>query len=250
MISKSRINKMMGRFGVELHGKGYLQSLAKGEFKKDCFEVQQQFIKKLNPLIFDVGANVGDVSAKYLEYFPDSKIYAFEPFPDCFQSLSSRYSEQDNVHCIQKAVSSTDGSKTFFVNTNVDTNSLLRPQKTGLTSDEQVHNLTQIQVDSIVLDDFCIAENITHIDILKMDIQGEEYNALKGLGKMLSTASIDLIYSEIYFVQQYERQPLFHDISKLLFDYGYLLQDIYNPIYGNGSIAWADVIFTKIKKIQ
>ena len=62
---------------------------------------------------------------------------------------------------------------------------------------------------------------------------------------MLSKSAIDLIYTETYFVEQYEAQPLFHDILKLLFNYGYILQDIYNPIYGNRHIAWADVIFAK-----
>ena len=90
---------------------------------------------------------------------------------------------------------------------------------------------------------------IDRIDILKMDIQGGEYEALKGLHKMLSQRKIDLIYSEVYFVEQYEGQPLFHDISLLLFQYGYQLQDIYNPIYGNGCIAWADVIFVKINNM-
>ncbi len=250
MIRKKNINKIIGRFGVELHGKGYLQSLAKAEFKKDCFEVQRQLIKKVDPVVFDIGANVGDVTAKYLEYFPDSTIYAFEPFPDCFDLLSSRYSATNNVRCFKNAVSSTEGPKTFFVNKNVDTNSLLSPRKTGLTSDEQVKNISTIKVDSIVLDDFCTSENIKHIDILKMDIQGGEYDALKGLKGILSTSSIDLIYSEVYFVEQYKEQPLFHDISKLLFGYGYHLQDIYNPIYGNGSIAWADVIFTKNKNLE
>ena len=245
MISKNSLNRILSRFGVELHGKGYLQSLEKGEFKKDCYEVQRKLIKKNDPVIFDVGANVGDITAKYLECFPQATLYAFEPFPDSFNLLSSRFLNNNNVCCIQKAASSTEGPKQFFVNKNVDTNSLLPPIKSGLTSDAQVKNISSITVSSIVLDDFCTIENINHIDILKMDIQGGEYDALNGLKKLLQTSSIDLIYSEVYFVEQYKEQPLFHDISKLLFGYGYYLQDIYNPIYGKGSIAWADVIFTK-----
>ena len=249
MISKTHLNKIIGRLGVEVHGKGYLQSLAKGEFKKDCFQIQQELIKRKNPLIFDIGANRGNITAKYMETFPSATILAFEPFPDSFQILRNRFSTNKKVFCFQKAVASTAGPKEFYVNKSIDTNSLLRPQKTGLTSDEQVYNISTITVDTIVLDDFCKAENIRHIDILKMDIQGGEFDALNGLKNLLSQREIDLIYSEVYFVEQYERQPLFHDISKLLFQYGYQLQDIYNPIYGKGSIAWADVIFVKIHNL-
>lgn len=245
MFNKKRINNIARKFGVEVHGKGYLQSLEKGEFKQDCFQVQQHIIKKRNPVIFDVGANRGNVVEQYLKYFPAASIYAFEPFPESFHFLNNRFLENNSIHCFEKAVASSAGSKEFFANKNIDTNSLLKPQKTGLTSDEQVKNLTKIEVEGVVLDEFCTKDNIIHIDILKMDIQGGEYDALKGLQNMLSKSAIDLIYTETYFVEQYVAQPLFHDISKMLFNYGYILQDIYNPIYGNGHIAWADVIFIK-----
>lgn len=248
MFNKKSINNIARKFGVEVHGKGYLQSLAKGEFKQDCFQVQQQIIQKQDPVIFDIGANRGTVLEQYLNYFSAANIFAFEPFPDSFNLLNSRFIGNKNIRCFEKAVSSSAGPKEFFVNKNIDTNSLLKPQKTGLTSDEQVRNLSTIKVEGIVLDEFCTTNNIEHIDILKMDIQGGEFEALKGLHNMLSKSAIDLIYTETYFVEQYEAQPLFHDISKFLFNYGYLLQDIYNPIYGNGHIAWADVIFVKNQK--
>jgi len=59
----------------------------------------------------------------------------------------------------------------------------------------------------------------------------------------LKEKRIKLLYMESYYLEQYEGQPLFHDISKLLHGFSYYLQDIYHPIYGRGSIAWSDVIF-------
>jgi hypothetical protein len=76
-----------------------------------------------------------------------------------------------------------------------------------------------------------------------MDIQGAELLALKGAIKLLEEKKIGLIYTETYFRRQYNNQPLFHEISKFLADYGYYIQDIYSPIYGKGSIAWCDAIF-------
>ena len=131
----------------------------------------------------------------------------------------------------------------FYVNKNVDTNSLLKSAKIGLSSDSQVANESVIEVPCIKLDDFCDENNITDIDILKMDIQGGEFSALRGAANLLKEKKIKLIYLETYYREQYVDQPLFHDISKLLHGYGYYLQDIYHPIYGKGSIAWSDVIF-------
>ena len=42
---KATINRFLRKFNLELHGTGYLQSLAKGEFKKDTFDTQKELLK-------------------------------------------------------------------------------------------------------------------------------------------------------------------------------------------------------------
>jgi FkbM family methyltransferase len=242
---KATLNKFLRKFGAEIHGTGYLQALAKNEFKKDVFSVKRDLLGENVKVIFDVGANRGDVAQIYSNTFPEANVYAFEPFPASFSTLQQRFSGNSRISCYQMAVAEDNQPRTFYVNKNVDTNSLLKPQNTGLSSDKQVENLTQIEVQSLTLDDFCASEKIEKVDILKMDIQGGEFSALRGAQNLLKEGKISLVYSEVYFIEQYEKQPLFHDISKLLFQYGYTLQDIYSPIYGQGNIAWADVVFVK-----
>ena len=101
----------------------------------------------------------------------------------------------------------------------------------------------QTIINTETIDSFCSGHKIDKIDILKMDIQGAELMALMGAKKLFEGKKIDLIYTETYFRRQYNNQPLFYEISKFLADYGYYLQDVYSPIYGNGSIAWCDAIF-------
>jgi FkbM family methyltransferase len=196
-------------------------------------------------IIFDLGANRGDTVEKYLELFPAATIYAFEPFPDSFQILQDRYRDNPRVNCYALAISNLSEERMFYVNKNVDTNSLLKPQKSGLSSDAQVTNKNQISVNTISLDEFCTTNRVLSIDILKMDIQGGELAALTGAKNLLNNHQIGLIYSETYFIEQYEQQPLFHDMSKMLYNYRYVLQDVYNPIYGQGNLAWCDVIFVQ-----
>jgi FkbM family methyltransferase len=243
---KNIINRHLHRFGLELHGSGYLQSLAKGEFKKDAFMVQKELMagKRVNT-IFDLGANRGEVLARYLECFPSSSIYAFEPFPGSFDILKDRFGSVGSVHLHPLAVACSEGLRQLYVNRNVDTNSLLKPRATGLSSDKQVKNKSVLDIQSTSLDLFCTSEKIGYIDILKMDIQGGELEALKGGVNLLRENKIGLIYSEAFFVKQYESQPLFHEIAGFLYEFDYRLQDIYAPMYGKGHVVWADVIFTK-----
>jgi FkbM family methyltransferase len=249
-LKKNIVNKYCRKFGFEIHGTGYMQSLLKGSFKDDAFTKQQELFGKNVSVIFDIGANRGDVVAKYLEMFPKAIIYAFEPFPDSFEILEQRFKENDSVRCFKLAIAEEEGTKSFYVNRNVDTNSLLKPKQSGLSSDKQVENLSVVTVASTTLDKFCSENNINHINILKMDIQGGELAALKGASGLLHHKQVDNIYSEVYFMEQYESQPLFHDISKYLYGFDFSLQDIYSPIYGKGNLAWGDVIFILNKNNQ
>jgi FkbM family methyltransferase len=241
-LRKSFINKICRRFGFEVHGTGYMQALQKSTFQEDAFNKQTEFIKSAN-IIFDIGANSGQISLQYNSLFPSAIIHAFEPFPDMYKTLCENTGQLHNISAHQVAVGEKKGKSIFFVNHNVDTNSLLEPQKIGLSSDKQVVNKDKIEVDVISIDEFCEANSVNQIDILKLDIQGGELAALEGAKKMLGAKNIKLIYTEAYFRKQYVGQPLFHDISSYLEQYGYFVQDIYNPIYGKGSIAWCDAVF-------
>jgi len=242
-MKKETINKFLRRFGVELHGLGFIQSLKKSDFQENAFDVQQKLMLNAPKVIFDIGANRGDTAIKYSNLFPTAKIYAFEPFEETFKKLKDNVKDYPNIHIYNFAIADTIGETVFYSNKNEDTNSILSSSKIGLSSDEQVKTIGQTIINTETLDTFCLNHKIDKIDILKMDIQGAELMALTGAQKILAEKKIDLIYTETYFRRQYNNQPLFHEISTFLADNGYYLQDIYAPIYGNGSIAWCDAIF-------
>jgi hypothetical protein len=83
-------------------------------------------------------------------------------------------------------------------------------------------------VDVITIEDFANQQGITHINILKMDIEGYELKALQGAESLLSQQRIDAIYTEVSLVPQYIGQPLFHDITEYLQKRGYYLYNIYD----------------------
>ncbi|HEV3327428.1 MAG TPA: hypothetical protein VG052_17550, partial [Puia sp.] len=90
-MKKKFINKYLGKFGVELHGKEYLQSLANGDFKKDPLLIQKERVGGDCRIIFDVGANRGDITALYRQGFPEAEIFAFEPFPESLDTFKGRH---------------------------------------------------------------------------------------------------------------------------------------------------------------
>lgn len=245
MSIKHKLNHFLKRFNIQVHGIGYLQSLTKGEFKKDEFDFFKESFTDKRIVIFDVGANRGSTVQRFSEYFPDSSIIAFEPIAALCDSMKHQFAGNKNIQIENCGISDINGELTFYVNKSIDTSSFLPSQKTGLNSDAQVKNTEQLTVPVKTIEESCAEKNIAHIHILKLDIQGSELKALKGAAKLLKEKRIDVIYTEAYFIQQYVDQPSFAEIALYLSSFGYQLQDIYNPIYGKGKIAWCDAIFVR-----
>lgn len=44
-----------------------------------CADIQRLMYAKPMRVVFDVGANVGQSTKRFLDWFPDARIFAFEP---------------------------------------------------------------------------------------------------------------------------------------------------------------------------
>ena len=57
----------------------------------------------VNPVIFDIGANIGEYTSSVIDHFPDSQIYCFEPNKNNNIVLVERFSNFSNVKVINLA---------------------------------------------------------------------------------------------------------------------------------------------------
>jgi FkbM family methyltransferase len=245
MSLKNSINKLLRKFGVELHGLGYLRALSKGEFNTDELTVMKKIFKNQNILIYDIGANRGLMTKRFIDQFPSASIHLFEPYTPFYDALISEFKENNNIKVNCQGIADKEGEQVFNINKSIDTSSFLDSQATGLNSDQQVQTISQVNVPVITVDKYAELYSHKRINVLKLDIQGSELNALNGAKDLLRERKIDLIFCETYFVQQYVHQPLFFDIANFLIKYGYVIQDIYHPIYGKGKLAWCDTLFVR-----
>lgn len=248
---KALVNKWLKRFGVELHGVGYLEKLSRTSFRNDSFSVVQHLLSRTSPKsIFDVGANYGEMAAMYHTTFPLAKVYCYEPTPSIFESLKQRFQDVPQIELIKAGLGETNCTKTFFENHSGNTNSFLKSAKIGATSDKQCETLGQIEVEMRALDDEVKRLGVEEIDFMKLDVQGYEYFVLQGAAKTLAAGSVNVILSEVYFKRQYEGQPLFWDIAGLLAQHGFELVDLYDLYYGPNQLLWGDAIFASSKVLN
>jgi FkbM family methyltransferase len=212
---------------------------------KNAFSAQRLFFDSDSaPIIFDVGAYIGEVAKTYRETFPCARLYCFEPFPGSFRELET-LSADPLVRLYQVAISDQVGRITLNVNADLSCNSIFRrPRKGSAYYHSQAQSVDQIEVDTTTIDSLCNKENIERIDILKLDVEGAEIKALKGAHNKLSEHAVILIYTEVMFISHYEGGCLFHELTGLLEQYDYTLFNLYNLKRAkNGQLRWANAIF-------
>jgi FkbM family methyltransferase len=211
------------------------------------FESQLAILGRSGPrVIFDVGAHEGHTTVEYLEGFPNATVFAFEPDEKNYVAAENMLRPfSARVHLSQLALSNKSGGSVFHVNSHSGTHSLL-PIGEQRFWDGYASTLETRTVQVETIDKFSVSKGISHVDVLKMDIQGGELDALRGASELLTEGEIDLIALEVEFQELYLNQPLFWDIGAYLQSYKYGLYglfDCHHSIQNSNVLSWADAIF-------
>mgnify|MGYP006409962503 CR=1 FL=1 len=159
----------------------------RGHHEKTATRIAREAIKEGDTVI-DIGANIGYYTLLFAKWVgPHGKVYAFEPEPSNFQLLEKNVKANNykNVTIFQKAVSDKNDKLTFYISDESSAaNQLFKPKKYSKI----------IEVDSIKLDE-CFSHD-QKIDFIKIDIQGAEGTAIKGMTSLLEKNSNTVIMQE------------------------------------------------------
>jgi len=205
--------------------------------------------------VLDGGCHHGTFTRKALDVFSSVSVLSFEPDPDSWKIAAEKFTHNNNVEIINAALGAQPGKAEFFRGPNTATNSLLpRPQSEAKQYYPESARLTGgTQVNVVAIDGECERRGRRSIDIMKLDLQGGEREALIGARKILERQAVSIIVVEVVFIQKYHEQPLFWQICEFLSGYGYglfSLEDIKIGLYQDNQVSmrqkqWnqADAIF-------
>ena len=195
--------------------------------------------------IVDIGASHGRVTRKLMRLFPGAQAYAFEPNPAYQAVLDEQARTNDRFHPVFQGLSDKPGTFTLNVTVSPGATSLLQPNKKireMFPDGSSIEKTVEVEINTL---DRWNSEEGRRIDIIKMDIQGNELNALKGAEKTLESG-VSMIYTEIMFNALYEEAALYSDIDVWLRERDYCLYNMYKPrMDSNGMLIWANAIFIK-----
>jgi FkbM family methyltransferase len=190
------------------------------------------------PLVFDVGANMGQTVQAFRKAFRDPQIHSFEPSPVSFDLLRMNTATIPDVHVWNRALGSSRGQMTLQENNTPEMTSFLPLSNFGWGS---VIKQTRVDVDTV--DAFCLEQHIDRIDILKSDTQGFDLEVFKGAERMFQQNRIGVVFSEIIFNDMYKNLPSVSQIFDFLISHNFVLVSFYELAYQEGLASWADALF-------
>lgn len=170
-------------------------------------------------VFYDIGANVGGFSCAVGQFLSTEKVVAFEPHPASADRLRENLDLNDvDAEILRVAVSDTEGEFEMAVRRD-------EPGGMGILDkdvpDDSKRPYDRITVPVATIDDLVDNEEIPPPSIVKMDIDGEEWNAIDGMEKTISDTRCRLIYCETHPESIKERGGSVKELERKFSSYGF-----------------------------
>jgi FkbM family methyltransferase len=211
------------------------------------FDFLEKIDKTKIKIIFELGSRDLVDAIKLLNYYENSKLYSFECNPECLIECNKQLSnlneyQKNNLFLIDKAVSLVNSIVTFYPfdlskYNNMGSSSMLKIDFSMRNRDDPDYNIPnpqkEIVVNGIRLDTFMDEKQIENIDLLCIDLQGYELNALKSLGNYLH--KVKYIISECSIENTYINGAIFTELYDYLkkYNFKYISSNKFGNIFPN-----------------
>ncbi len=168
--------------------------------------------RTVNPksVCIDVGCHKGEILDLILKESPNLKHYGFEPIPVLYNNLVENY--KDKAHIYNCALSDSQGETTFNYVKNAPAYSGIKQRKYAVENPD----IETLHVKLERLDD--IIPEAEKIDLIKIDVEGGEFNVLKGAVKLIQKNKPYIIFetglgaSEFYGTKPEELYDFFENV--------------------------------------
>jgi hypothetical protein len=145
------------------------------------------------------------------------------------------------------AVGSDNTTGTFHVTDFSDASSLLQPNEASW-SQFGVREVQRLSLAVVRLDDYRRDRQLPRPDLMKLDIQGFELEALRGAPECLTSAKA--VITEVSFIEYYEGQCLFHDLAAHLARFGLFMRAFGINTPTGKTVGQTDVLFMRREKSE
>ncbi|MFI5072257.1 MAG: FkbM family methyltransferase [Terriglobales bacterium] len=224
IVQRIRPESIAREVTVKCHGVRYQLDLRDDVQRELYFDVYERreirdALRLIPPggVCIDAGANNGAFALVFAKQVGETGlVHAFEPDSVVYSRLQANCQLngfEGRLKCHQMAVSNVAGTLTFYKSDS---------QHSGWGSLAEFTDIAKQaeSVQSTTLDDFLASENISHVDLLKVDVEAHEPELLEGARKSLGNHVFRFILIEFNGLRLKER--------------GKSLQEFLNPLLTTG----------------
>jgi FkbM family methyltransferase len=193
--------------------------------------------------ILDVGANRGDWTRMAKGVFPQSQFMLIEPQPEMREPLNILCSEFQDISWIEAGAGSQEGQLVQTIWSDLAGSSFLPPPDENLLLTGK-----QRQVKIVTIDTLLASQQSGIPDLVKLDIQGFELEALKGASSLFGTTELFILEISLYAFDNVPGIPIFREVIDFMGARGY---EVYDDITGHlrrpfdGALGQVDLAFAK-----
>jgi len=176
-------------------------------------------------IILEAGCYDGTNTIDLSNVFKNGHIYGFEPVDTIFQTLKDRVKNKDNITIYEMALDDVCGEKELYISSGMSdqSSSLLSPKDHLVIFPDCKFEKIQ-KVKTITINEFVTINNISKIDFMWLDLQGNEFKVLSQADKILPT--VKAIYAEYSLTEFYNGLTLYEDFKLFMKNFGF--EEVYN----------------------
>lgn len=181
------------------------------------------YSKNKGGVIFDCGAHVGNCAILFSRLAgPDGTVVCVEPFKDSYHKLVKRIEQMKlkNVTPVNRGLWKTSESLTL----DVFQNTIYCRLPSALPSKRE--KKSSMLINCTTIDELVSDLKLKRLDLIKMDIEGAEIEALQGAQKTLSDLRPQLAIASYH---RRDGQPTCTAVEKILADHGYNCKTFFPP---------------------
>jgi FkbM family methyltransferase len=176
-INRTTVETKMGRFYIDPVSDFGTALLRDGEYEPYMIKTLQRFLGD-SSVFLDIGANEGYFSVLgAMLVGPKGKVLAVEPQrrlqPILYENLGLN-NVMENVLVIPAAITDSVGKATLHISPDINTGS------TSLVTETTIYRLPTETVPTITMSELFVRHGIEKANLVKMDIEGFEYEAILG----------------------------------------------------------------------
>lgn len=179
--NKTYRKKLADNFYMQVNPSEHIQQQLfwYGHYEKELGDLIKKVLKP-GDVFVDIGANIGYFSLLAANYQPTAKIISIEPAKSVFEKLKGNISVNNfqNIIPVNAAVGEINEEKDLFLSS---------PDNLGMSSFKEPENYSgrKEKVQVINLDGWFKSSGLSKIDLIKLDVEGSELSALKGMKEIL-----------------------------------------------------------------